>query len=95
VVIDFSNSWHYNPHRYGSKEFFERLEKNLESEIREFDEFIRDHRSRDYYRLEVVREYKNYCKFCGYEFPDGFNGIADCCDAMLEAQNIDIVERNK
>jgi hypothetical protein len=58
----------------------------LNDAAREFKEFIRDHRSRDDYGIDIVKEYKLKCKFCGYEFPDGFNGVADCCEEMMDAQ---------
>lgn len=79
--------WGY---RYGTPEYWKQLEKELEYEAKELEEFIRDHRSRDYYGINVRKEYQYICKFCGHEFPDGFNGIADCCDKMIEAQETSI-----
>lgn len=89
VEIAFGG-WHYNPHPYGSKDYWNRLEEILQDEIKDIEEFVRDHRSRDHYNLHVVRDYKLFCKFCGYEFPDGFNGIADCCEEMMDAQKVNI-----
>lgn len=79
--------WHY---RYGTPEYWKELEKELEYEARDLTEFIRDHRSRDHYHINIRKEYKFVCKFCGYEYPDGFNGIADCCEKMIDAQKVNI-----
>jgi hypothetical protein len=89
VEISFGG-WNYNPYPYGSKEYWVRHERDLQDEIKDIEEFIHDHRSRDHYDLHVVRDYKIYCKFCGHEFPDGFNGIADCCEEMMDAQKVNI-----
>ncbi|KKL63811.1 hypothetical protein LCGC14_2171390, partial [marine sediment metagenome] len=39
----------------------------LEYEAKYLTEFIRDHRSRDSYCINIVREYKSICEFCSYE----------------------------
>jgi hypothetical protein len=51
-----------------------------ESWIREFDEFIRDHRSQDPVSLNVEREYQDVCSHCGYEWDEDENGLPCCCD---------------
>ena len=91
--IEFNNRYFYNPYRYGTKEYWDRVEKDFKYEIQDLEDFIRDHRSRDHYNIYVVKHYKNICKFCGYEFPDDFEGIADCCEEMLNAQGVEIVEK--
>lgn len=72
--------------RYGSPEYWKKLEKELEYEIRDFQDFIHDHRSRDSYGMQINKIYAMHCKFCGYEYPDGYNGLVDCCGEALDAQ---------
>jgi hypothetical protein len=74
--------------RYGTPEYWKALEKEMLHEVREFDDFIRDHRSRDEYGINIIKKYVLTCKFCGHEYPDEFNGIADCCEEAMTAQNI-------
>jgi hypothetical protein len=94
IKATFPKPWY---HQYKNKpdtpEYFKEVEKEMINDILFFEEFIRDHRSQDLVQMEVVREYKNYCQFCGYEFPDNFEGIADCCDEVLEAQKVEIVNK--
>ncbi len=51
-----------------------------ESWIREFDEFIRDHRSQDPVSLSVESKYKDVCTHCGYEWEEDESGLPLCCD---------------
>ncbi len=72
--------------KYGTPEYWDAYEKAMESEAKDFRDFIRDHRSRDEYCINIVREYQNICKFCGFYYPDGYSGVVDCCDAAISAQ---------
>jgi hypothetical protein len=76
--------------KYGTPEYWRALERDYLSESKDLVAFIRDHRSRDHYDIQIIKEYNLTCKFCGREFPDEFNGIADCCTKMIEAQGIKI-----
>ena len=76
--------------RYGTPEYWNQLEKELEWEAKDLMEFIRDHRSRDHYGINIVKEYGMICKFCGQEYPIDFDGIAICCDKIIEAQKVRI-----
>lgn len=69
----------------------ERWARQLESRAKSFNEFIRDHRSQDDIRLEVVREHKDFCSACNREYepdeyPDG-EGCANC-GALLEKPHV-------
>lgn len=89
--IDLNPGWYWQVGlKYGSLEYWKAYEKAMESEARDLQEFIRDHRSRDGYGIGIVREYAMICKFCGHEYPNEYNGIADCCDEAikLEQENI-------
>lgn len=81
----------YNPHRYGSPEYWTYQEKELNSEAREFEAFIRDHRSRDGVSMFVEKTRVITCKFCGYAYED-YNEDAnikpDCCDEAMEAAGL-------
>jgi hypothetical protein len=87
--IEFS-PWLYG-YRYGTPEYWKQYEESMEREARDFREFVRDHRSRDEYGINIVKEYSLYCPFCEHEYPDDFNGIADCCEEMMEAQGVEVV----
>lgn len=54
--------------------------KELESWCREFEDFIRDHRSQDPVSLNVVREYQTQCSHCGYEWEIDSEGVPVCCN---------------
>jgi len=43
----------------------EHYAKALENAVREFEEFLRDHRHQDANSLQVVREYEDVCSVCG------------------------------
>lgn len=43
----------------------ERTEKAMRRAVKEFNDFIRDHRSMDHYRLDVRMETKTTCTECG------------------------------
>jgi len=63
----------------------EAIAKYYESWVREFDEFIRDHRSQDPVSLDVERIYTEVCSHCGYEWDTGETGYPCCCDkAVIE-----------
>jgi hypothetical protein len=58
--------------------------KILEEDAKDLTEFIRDHRSRDRYRIEIVREYKTICSFCGMEEERDIDGCPVCCNKAIE-----------
>ena len=76
--------------KYGTEEYWNKLQKSYQKEIDKFNEFIRDHRSRDSYAIYTETTSVSVCNFCGYEWPEGFDGTVDCCQEALEAQGIDI-----
>ena len=81
--------------KYGTPEYWDRLEKEMEDAFAEFNSFIRDHRSRDTYSIYAERVYTQVCKFCKYEWPDGYEGIIDCCQDALDAQGIEIIYKKE
>lgn len=76
--------------KWGTPEYWKRLERELEHEIKDLEEFIRDHRSRDYYGISTAKYYVMTCKYCGHEYPDDYNGIVDCCDKAIEEEQENI-----
>lgn len=82
--------------KYGTPEYWKAMERELNDEIRDLENFIGDHRSRDHYNFGVRKLYMNHCKFCGYEYPDGYDGGVDCCNASIEFQEsiIELEESN-
>jgi len=68
------------------RERAEAYAKELEHEVKGFDDFLRDHRSQDLIELEVERDIKDVCSVCGNEWePDEENSITHCahCGAVL------------
>jgi hypothetical protein len=61
----------------------EDIAKDLEVEAKELTAFIRDHRSRDSYHINIVREYKSLCEFCHRE-EERDNGVPVCCDKAIK-----------
>ena len=82
VLIDVSISCDPPEHIYyrGMEDYA----KECERWVKEFTEFIRDHRSQDPVYLNVVRHYEDQCEFCGD------NEILDpqeepvCCNRAVE-----------
>lgn len=58
--------------------------KLLEQWCREFEEFIRDHRSQDPVSLSVEREYQDQCTFCDREWEMTDEGPVCCNEAQEE-----------
>ena len=64
--------------------------KEMERWCKDFEEFMRDHRSLDAVSMTVVREYQEQCSHCGYEWEIDETGYPACCQAA-----IDEFEKNK
>lgn len=65
----------------------ESLGKCLERKCKDFEDFLRDHRSQDMISLEVVRETQNQCAACNAEWEaDEYDGAVHCanCGAILQ-----------
>lgn len=61
--------------------------KDLERAVKDFHDFLRDHRSQDMITLDVVRITQNLCAACGQTWErDMFDGKPGCdsCGALLE-----------
>lgn len=72
---------------YGTPEYWEKLEKELNWEIEEFENFIRDHRSRDSYSFYVERVHTLTCRHCGYDYgiiEEPVDLIPVCCEKAME-----------
>ena len=64
----------------------------LEQEAKDLTEFLKDHRSRDAYQINIVREYKNVCEFCGADEERDTDGTPVCCDKAIEEFKLAKVE---
>jgi hypothetical protein len=83
VIADISKgmSWYIN-------NSIENKAKQMQSLASEFNDFVRDHRSMDWVRLEVEKEYTDCCSFCKYEWEVDKDGVPACCqDAILEFES--------
>ena len=72
--------------RYGTPEYWARLERALDQEISDATDFIRDRRSRDHYQMNIVRVEELTCVFCGYSYgvvssPDDLTPV--CCERAM------------
>jgi hypothetical protein len=59
-----------------------KAERILKDWAKQFEEFLRDHRSQDVNGLTVVKHYEYRCEFCGdeSEYPDV---RPECCDRAI------------
>ena len=75
------------PRMYGygktQAEVIESQAKQLQRWADEFNEFIRDHRSRDDVSLSVNRKYEDQCSHCGYTWELDDEGVPVCCDKAI------------
>lgn len=72
-------SWRVGPEEHA---------KNLRRAVKEFNDFLRDHRSQDLITLSVECEYKDFCSSCLDEWEADYNadtGETSCasCGAVL------------
>ena len=58
--------------------------KALEGWVKEFHDFIRDHRSQDPVYLNIERVFKDRCGFCEREWEEDEKGLPVCCDRAIE-----------
>lgn len=87
VLVNFSITC--DPPRYVVSycNTIERKVKALEEWCREFEYFIRDHRSQDCVSLTVEREYEDQCSYCGNKWEVDEDGPTCCDEALLEWKN--------
>ena len=84
--------------KYGTEEYWQYLEKELLWEIKELQEFIRDHRSRDHYNLETNKVYSVVCKYCGHECLSNVGEHSDidieptCCNEAMKERGFYLAE---
>lgn len=71
--------------------------KWMEEEAKDLTEFIRDHRSRDRYQIDIIREYEERCEFCGraWEVDTDGSGRPVCCDKAIEEYEKMMAEKTK
>lgn len=62
----------------------EYVAKEYEAWVKEFHDFIRDHRSQDPVTLTVEREYEDQCSFCGSKWETDEHGAPLCCNEATE-----------
>jgi len=55
--------------------------RSMEQEAKDLEAFLRDHRSRDNYRIDIKRMYESRCEFCGYLEDYDADGYPSCCSA--------------
>ena len=58
--------------------------KSLEGWCRDFESFVRDHRSQDPVGMSVEREYQEQCSYCGYEWETDDDGVPVCCQKAID-----------
>lgn len=86
----------YNPYHYGSNEYWSYLSGKLNAWVKEFHEFIRDHRSQDPVSLSPVFDAEDVCSDCGDRWDasvwddEGQDGLlhCNCCGAVVESASL-------
>lgn len=58
----------------------------LERAVKEFHDFVRDHRSMDWVNLSVIRDYEDQCEHCGEKWENSIDddGVPVCCGKAIE-----------
>ena len=51
---------------------------------KDFEEFVRDHRSQDSVKIEVVENYEDQCSNCGSPWETEANGEPVCCTEAID-----------
>lgn len=73
--VEVDPPWHVTSHSHSSEE----KQRRLNAWAREFEAFVRDHRSQDPISLNVIRDERDQCSHCGYEWEQDADGPL-CCD---------------
>lgn len=62
--------------------------RQLDAWAREFNDFIRDHRSQDQVRVSIERVYEDQCSHCHETWELCDDGLPGCCDkAIAESES--------
>jgi hypothetical protein len=72
------------PAHIGWYQDMERRARFCEQWAAEFMEFVRDHRSQDPVRLNVIRDMQEQCSFCGSQWETDADGPLCCTKAQEE-----------
>lgn len=70
--------------QYIRQDDYDRRARALEDAVKEFNEFIRDHRSQDYVRLEVQRVTEEQCSGCKSAWETMTEDGMVCCSSCGE-----------
>lgn len=62
----------------------EQMAKEYEAWCKEFEDFVRDHRSQDAVYLTIERKYSDQCSFCHNVWEEDEEGPLCCQEAMDE-----------
>ena len=77
VIADLDRATYFTPS-------MEDYAKQLERAVKEFHNFILDHRSMDWVSLHVHREYEDRCTHCDFLWNVDTDGVPACCDKAVE-----------
>jgi hypothetical protein len=69
----------------------EKQAEYLECEAKDLTEFLHDHRSRDSYQIDIIREYKSLCEFCHSEEERDDDDIPVCCQKAIDEHELILV----
>lgn len=67
--------------------------KAMERAVKDFHDFIKDHRSMDGVSLEVIREYEDQCSHCDYTWEEDEDGVPVCCQEAIDEHEAAIKEK--
>lgn len=60
--------------------------------VRDFQYFIRDHRSQDPVSLTVIRDYKDVCSYCNNEWETDDDGVPCCCQNAVREYESEVTK---
>lgn len=83
VLVDVVVKCDPPSHIYRWARTVEQQAEMLEDWVKEFHDFIRDHRSQDPVYLNVERVYEDRCSFCNREWETEENGEPICCNEAV------------
>jgi hypothetical protein len=84
MLVDITISCDPPRQYYYRRGTMEEIAQSYEEWVKDFESFMRDHRSQDPVSLNVERQYQDVCSFCESEWDEDENGCPCCCDEAMK-----------
>ena len=69
----------------------EDIAEDLEREAKDLQDFLHDHRSRDNYQINIIREFESRCEFCGMKEERDTDGTPVCCQKAIDEYQLSLI----